>query len=373
MRLPIGFSVRKVASDPGCILDVRLSPTSCHRVSRSDFNLADNFVLRSILTPCASPTRYSRPRRYGRSSRNSSPVTARTVVTLYALLMLDRGHLSWPEVVRYIAFRYAEFAHPKTPLKKEAIMSKAMSYVAVGAVAFLVGGFSFRLISRAEDGKAEPKHTAIQENSREANAAVPRYFTIEGMTCQGCADSIAAALTGIPNVRSAKVSLQDKRAVVLAEESQVPTKTILAAVAAAGYKGQLASAEQSTSATANTSGKQPILVNITRGKNELHAVSMALGLAQSAIKNGRPAVVFLNVEAPVFAAKDLGNDVKYADFPPVKKMLADFVAMGGRVLVCGHCAHVVKLEQRDMIDGAQVRAHDELFAAMPPGTVVFSY
>jgi len=33
--------------------------------------------------------------------------------------------------------------------------------------------------------------------------------------------------------------------------------------------------------------KQPILVNITRGKAELHAVSMALGLAQSALKDGR--------------------------------------------------------------------------------------
>ena len=47
--------------------------------------------------------------------------------------------------------------------------------------------------------------------------------------------------------------------------------------------------------------------------------------------------MFLNVDAPVFAAKDLGDNMKYADFPPVKKMLADFVAMGGRVLVCGHC------------------------------------
>ena len=83
--------------------------------------------------------------------------------------------------------------------------------------------------------------------------------------------------------------------------------------------------------------------------------------------------MFLNVEAPVFAAKDLGDDTKFAGFPPVKKMLADFVAMGGHVLVCGHCAHVLKLEQRDMIDGAKVLAHDELFAAMLPGTVVFSY
>jgi hypothetical protein len=42
-------------------------------------------------------------------------------------------------------------------------------------------------------------------------------------------------------------------------------------------------------------------------------------------------------------------------------------------VVCGHCAHIVKLEQRNMIDGARVLGHGELFTATPPGTVVFSY
>lgn len=250
-------------------------------------------------------------------------------------------------------------------------MSKGASYVAVAFVAFLVGGFSFRLVSRAEDGKASLKPPESQKSDGGANnAAIPRYFAIEGMVCEGCADNIAAALTKIPGVQSAKVSLVDKRAVVLAEESQVSTDTILAAIVAAGYKGRLTSVEPGASAT---SGKQPILVNITRGKNDLHAVSMALGLAQSAIKDGRPAAVFLNVEAPVFAAKDLGDNPKFADFPPIRKMIADFVAMGGRVLVCGHCAHIVKIEQRDMIDDAKVLAHGELMTATTPGTVVFSY
>lgn len=252
-------------------------------------------------------------------------------------------------------------------------MSKAMSYVVVGIVAFLVGGFSFQLVGRTSDEKVESKSAEGRANGGEATTAVPREFTIEGMTCQGCADTITSALTQVPGVKSATVSLQDKQAVVLAKESEVPTEKLLAAIAAAGYKGQLASATQSALVTTATPGKQPLMVNITRGKNELHAVSMALGLAQSAIKDGRNVVVFLNVEAPVFAAKDLGDDTQFADFPPVKKMLADFVAMGGRVLVCGHCAHIVKLKQEDMIDGAKVLAHSELFTAMTPGTVVFSY
>ena len=184
-------------------------------------------------------------------------------------------------------------------------------------------------------------------------------------------ETITAALTQIPGVQSAKVSLRDKRAVVVARESEVPSEKILAAIAAAGYQGKPATAGQGTPATSGASSKQPILVNLTRGKTELHAVSMALGLAQSAVKDGRPCVVFLNVEAAVFAAKDLSSDLKCADFPPVKKMLADFVAAGGRVMVCGHCAHVGKLKSKDLIEGAKLLTQPELFAAIAPGTVVF--
>lgn len=246
-------------------------------------------------------------------------------------------------------------------------MLKAMSYAFVGVVAFFSGGISFLIIGNTG---ATVKQADVRQFGK---GATTREFVIDGMSCQGCADTITAALAKIPEVESAKVSLEEKRAVVLANESQVPIEKILAAIAAAGYKAQLAPATPITPAVAASSGKQPILVNITRGKNNLHGVSMALGLAQSAIKNGRQAFLFLNVEAPVFATRDLGEEIKYPDFPPVKKMLADFVAMGGRVLVCKHCAHVANIRQEDMIDVVKVIDHEELFAAMTPGTVVFSY
>ena len=197
-------------------------------------------------------------------------------------------------------------------------MSKAASYVVVGVLAFLIGGFSFQLVGRTGQENADSKSAEGR-----TTAAVSREFAIEGMSCQGCVDAITLALTQLPGVQSAKVSLADKRAVVWANESETPTEKILAAVTAAGYQARLAPASQSALVAASASAKPPVLVSITRGKNELHAVSMAIGLAQSAIKDGRSAVVFLSVEAPIFAAKNLGDDVKHSDFPPIKKMLAD--------------------------------------------------
>lgn len=244
-------------------------------------------------------------------------------------------------------------------------MSKPLSYVVVGVLAFVGGSLSVLLADHGGTPPAESK--AVESHPGDAPS---RTFAIEGMTCQGCVDTITDALTRIPGVKSAKVSLEDKRAVVMAP-ADVPTEKILTAIQVAGHKGRLASDDDSTTAAKKV--KTPILVNVTRGKDQLHAVSMAIALGQSAIKDGRSATVFLNVEAPVFAAKDLKSDLKCEGFPPIKQMLADFMAAGGRVLVCQHCAHVAQVKPEGMIGGAKSVAQSELFNALLPDTVVFSY
>ncbi|MEN6494873.1 MAG: cation transporter [Thermoguttaceae bacterium] len=245
-------------------------------------------------------------------------------------------------------------------------MARTIRYVVVALVAFVLGGLSSHYLGYAQEQKGTP-----------SGGAETRQFAIEGMTCQGCVDTITQALTKLPGMQSAKVSLDEKKAVVVADPAQVPNEKIEAAIVAAGYQGHLLQAGQTMPSEhammTKPSAKQAVMVNITRGKNELHAVSMGLGLAQSALKDGRKAVVFLNVDAPVFAAKALGDDVKFADFPPVRKMLADFIAAGGQVLVCQHCAHVVKLNPEDLIGGVSMSEHGSVLATLTPGMVVFSY
>ena len=116
-------------------------------------------------------------------------------------------------------------------------MSRAASYLAVGAVAILVGGFAFWLVWGANNCGAS-RSVSDQQDIKEVPSMVPREFTVEGMACQGCADTITSVLIRIPGVQSARVSFEDKRAVVSADASQVPTEKIVAAIAAAGYKGK---------------------------------------------------------------------------------------------------------------------------------------
>jgi copper chaperone CopZ len=108
-------------------------------------------------------------------------------------------------------------------------MSRNSAYLAAGAVVLIVGGLAAVLATRT------PQSATVA-----TPVAISRTFAVEGMHCEGCAESIEAALAEMPGVRSAKVSFGEKRAVVVADEPEVPADKIVAAIAAAGYKAQLA-------------------------------------------------------------------------------------------------------------------------------------
>jgi copper chaperone CopZ/predicted methyltransferase len=128
------------------------------------------------------------------------------------------------------------------PRRLGEIMARARACVIVGVLACVTGALSVRLADHGPLQRSGSASVDIRSGGDQSAGVTPRGFAIEGMSCQGCADAITSALTQIPGVQSAKVSLQDKRAVVLAKASDVPNEKILAVVAAAGYQGKLVSA-----------------------------------------------------------------------------------------------------------------------------------
>lgn len=148
------------------------------------------------------------------------------------------------------------------------------------------------------------------------------------------------------------------------------------AVLALGLHGCAKEAQSPAGAPATTtaaSAKAPILVNITRGRADLHAVSMGLDLAKTALERGHRVTVFLNVDAPILAAKDLPTDVRFTGFAPVSEMVRDILGKGGKIVVCGHCAKVLELDPASMQSGVTVAERGEWLDGVEPGTVGVSY
>jgi predicted peroxiredoxin len=116
-----------------------------------------------------------------------------------------------------------------------------------------------------------------------------------------------------------------------------------------------------------------LLINVTHGRSDLHAASMGLGLAKTALEHGSPVVVFLNVDAAALADRELGAEVKYADFAPVADLLRDIIAKGGKVFVCAHCARLMKVDKDRLAPGIVLSEHGDIMKALQPGMVGFSY
>lgn len=59
---------------------------------------------------------------------------------------------------------------------------------------------------------------------------------VQGMTCQGCVNSVTKALKSIPGVESVDVSLEKNQATVTYEEGRTSVSVLKQAIEDAGYE-----------------------------------------------------------------------------------------------------------------------------------------
>jgi len=78
-------------------------------------------------------------------------------------------------------------------------------------------------------------------------------FQIEGMTCEGCATTVAQAIRQVPGVVAVDVNYEKGEAVVgVTPSNPIPKEEILAALKKAGYTGELLSREETSEANDGT-------------------------------------------------------------------------------------------------------------------------
>ena len=83
-----------------------------------------------------------------------------------------------------------------------------------------------------------------QQTAPESKASETLEFAVEEMTCDGCVNSVTTAIKSVPGVQSVEVSLEAKKATVVADRSQVSPQAIEDAVRKAGYKADLRAAKE---------------------------------------------------------------------------------------------------------------------------------
>jgi predicted peroxiredoxin len=120
--------------------------------------------------------------------------------------------------------------------------------------------------------------------------------------------------------------------------------------------------------------KPTLIINLTSGQEDLHAVMMGLHFAEHGLADGRQVAVFFNVKAPPLAKKDLPDSVRFQELTPVRTAIADLLQQGAKMVVCPMCAEITGVEAEDLAPGIEMIAdRGQIFDHMHANSVVFTY
>ncbi len=79
-------------------------------------------------------------------------------------------------------------------------------------------------------------------------------------------------------------------------------------------------------------------------------------LANAALAMDMEAVIVLQGTAVWVAKKGYADHVHAAGLPPLKELLNTFLELGGKLMVCTPCIKERKIEESDLVEGAQIVA-----------------
>jgi len=102
--------------------------------------------------------------------------------------------------------------------------------------------------------------------------------------------------------------------------------------------------------------KEKIVYIVTHGAEDPERATFPFMLATAAQAMEVEAVVALQGTSVWLAKKGILEHVAAAGLPPLKDLVARFLAEGGKLLVCVPCIRDRKIEESDLIEGAATTA-----------------
>jgi predicted peroxiredoxin len=121
-------------------------------------------------------------------------------------------------------------------------------------------------------------------------------------------------------------------------------------------------AQHQTSVTqSQTSGEgQNIIMHLTHSTDDLHAAFMALKLGTNLQKRGAQVMLVLTLEGVRIASRNQPLDLRWGSGSmTLAQMYDDFVAAGGKVIVCPVCAEAVGITAANLRTGAQLAQENQ--------------
>ena len=114
-------------------------------------------------------------------------------------------------------------------------------------------------------------------------------------------------------------------------------------------------------------------VSLTVAKDDPDKATVAFVVANAAVASDQDTVVFLSTEGVRLAIAGYADDVAEEGFAPLKDLIANFAAAGGKIYVCSPCFKKRKLDATGLVPGAVVVGGAVLVEFMAGGCPSISY
>jgi predicted peroxiredoxin len=124
--------------------------------------------------------------------------------------------------------------------------------------------------------------------------------------------------------------------------------------------------------TNNPTATPKILIQGTHGAEDPEKATLPFIVGNVAATADQDTVVFLTSEAVRLATHGYADDITFGDHPPAGKILAEYVANGGRVWACGACTTPRGITAEDLVEGATIVTAANLVEALASGASTVS-
>ena len=115
------------------------------------------------------------------------------------------------------------------------------------------------------------------------------------------------------------------------------------------------------------------VVSLTAAKNDPDKATVAFVVANAAVASDQETVVFLSTEAVRLAVAGYADDIAEEGFAPLKQLMTNFAAAGGKIYVCSPCFKRRKLDETALVAGGVIVGGAKLVEFMAGGCPSVSY
>ncbi|MGZ6258177.1 MAG: DsrE family protein [Candidatus Limnocylindrales bacterium] len=116
-----------------------------------------------------------------------------------------------------------------------------------------------------------------------------------------------------------------------------------------------------------------ILINATHGPDDPERATLAFVVGNVAATADQDAVVLLTIDGAWLAVRGRADGVAHEGLPPLREVMTQFIAAGGRIWACGACTKPRGIQAEDLADGATIVTAAQVVELLASGAASMTF